>query len=42
MAVDSHQKAFIARQKGLFKDEIVPVKTQVQDKDGNSKDVVIS
>jgi len=31
MAADSHRKAVEAQKKGLFKDEIVPVKTKVKD-----------
>lgn len=34
-AVNSHLKAADAQKKGLFKDEIVPFKTTVLDKDGN-------
>jgi len=34
MAVDSHKKAYKAQQEGLFKSEIVAVKTKVKDKEG--------
>jgi acetyl-CoA acetyltransferase len=34
MAVDSHKKAYEAQQKGLFKSEIVSVKTKIKDKGG--------
>lgn len=34
LAVDSHAKAFRAREAGLFKDEIVPVKTKVKNDKG--------
>lgn len=42
LAVKSHEKALAAQKQGLFKDEIVPVKTVVKDKEGNSKEVVVS
>ncbi len=42
MAADSHRKAALAQEQGLFKDEIIPVQTKVKDKDGNLKDVVVS
>jgi len=42
MAAGSHSKALAAQKAGLFKDEIVPVKTKVKDaKTGNVKEVVI-
>jgi acetyl-CoA acyltransferase len=34
LAYESHQKAYKAQQAGLFKSEIVPVKTSVKDKNG--------
>ncbi len=37
MAVESHQKAYKAQKAGLFKEEIVPIKTTILDKDGNAK-----
>jgi acetyl-CoA acyltransferase 1 len=37
-SVHSHQKAAAAQQKGLFKEEIVPVKTTILDKSGNAKE----
>lgn len=37
MAVESHAKAYKAQQEGLYDSEIVPVKTTVTDKEGNSK-----
>jgi len=42
MAVESHKKAFNAKEKGYFKDEIVPVKTFVKDDKGNSKEVTVT
>eukprot|EP01027_Heterolobosea_sp_BB2_P018891 GEZU01026545.1.p1 GENE.GEZU01026545.1~~GEZU01026545.1.p1 ORF type:complete len:1032 (+),score=419.91 GEZU01026545.1:603-3698(+) len=40
-AAASYNKAAAAIQKGLFKDEIVPVTTTVKDKDGNVKTVTV-
>lgn len=42
LAVKSHAKAVNAIKKGLFKDEIVPVKTIVKDENGNEKEVIVS
>ena len=42
MAVESHQKAHKAQTEGLFKSEIIPVKTSILDKEGNVKEVTIS
>jgi acetyl-CoA acyltransferase 1 len=42
MAVDSHAKAAAAQEKGLFKDEIVPVTVQVKDEKGNTKTITVS
>jgi len=42
MAYDSHQKAFKAQQAGYFRDEIVPVKTSIKDKEGKSKEITVS
>jgi len=42
MAVDSHRKAYKAQQEGLFKSEIVSVKTKIKDDKGGEKEVVIS
>jgi len=42
LAVKSHAKATNAIKKGLFKDEIVPVKTIVKDAEGNEKEVVVT
>jgi acetyl-CoA acyltransferase 1 len=42
LAVKSHAKAVNAIKKGLFKEEIVPVKVTVKDADGNEKEVVVS
>ena len=42
MAADSHRKASLAQEQGLYKDEIIPVQTKVKDKDGNLKDVLVS
>lgn len=41
-AVASHAKAAQAQEKGLFKDEIVPIKTKYTDKDGKEKEVTVS
>jgi len=40
-SVKSHQKASDAIKKGLFKEEIVPVKVIVKDAEGNEKEVVV-
>jgi acetyl-CoA acyltransferase 1 len=40
-AASSFQKAAKAQKEGLFKREIVPVKTKIEDKDGNEKDIVV-
>jgi len=42
LAVKSHAKAINAIKKGLFKEEIVPVKVTVTDAEGNEKEVVVS
>jgi len=42
MAVDSHRKAYKAQQDGLFKSEIIAVKTKIKDQDGKEKEVTIS
>jgi len=41
LAVASHRKAVAAQKAGLFKDEIWPVKTIIEDADGNEKEVVV-
>lgn len=41
LAVKSHAKAVNAIKKGLFKEEIVPVKVTVKDEQGNEKEVVV-
>lgn len=41
-AVESHRKAALAQETGLFKEEIVPVKTTVKDKEGNEKEVTVT
>ena len=41
-AVESHRKASAAQEAGLFKEEIVHVKTTVKDKDGNETEVTIT
>lgn len=41
-AVESHRKAALAQKSGLFKEEIVPVKTTIKDKDGNEKEVTVT
>jgi acetyl-CoA acetyltransferase len=35
MAVESHRRACLAQEQGLFKSEIVPIEVTVNDKDGN-------
>merc|ERR1711972_555674 len=41
LAVESHAKALKAQKGGLFDDEIVPVSTNVKDKDGKVSQVVV-
>ena len=41
LAVSSHKKAAEAQKNGWFKDEIVPVKTSIKDKEGNLKEIVV-
>jgi len=41
LAVASHAKAIAAQKQGLFDEEIVPVTTQVKDKDGKAAQVVV-
>ena len=41
-AVESHRKAFAAQEKGLFNEEIVPVKTKVKDAEGKVKEVLVT
>jgi acetyl-CoA acyltransferase 1 len=41
IACDSHRKASIAQKNGWFKDEIVPVKTTIKDKEGNLKEITV-
>lgn len=41
MAFESHQKAANAHKQGWTKTEITPYKTQIKDKDGNAKEVVV-
>lgn len=41
-ASESFRKAVEAQKNGLFKDELVSVKTQVKDKDGKNKDVIVT
>jgi acetyl-CoA acyltransferase 1 len=41
LAVSSHKKAAEAQKNGWFKDEIVPVKTTIKDKEGNLKEIVV-
>jgi acetyl-CoA acyltransferase 1 len=41
-AAESHAKAHKAQKEGLFKSEIVPVKTTVKDKDGKAKEVLVT
>lgn len=40
--MESQKKAFEARKKGNFKEEIVPITVTVKDKDGNEKKVTVS
>merc|ERR1712159_267924 len=42
MAVDSHTKALRAQASNRFQDEIVPVKTIIEDSDGNEKEIVVT
>jgi acetyl-CoA acyltransferase len=41
MAVESHAKAHEATQKGLFKDEILPIEADVPQEDGSTKRMVV-
>lgn len=41
-AVESQKKAFEARKKGNFKEEIVPITVTVKDKEGNEKKVTVT
>lgn len=41
-AVTSHEKAIAAQKSNRFKDEIIPVKVTLTDKDGNEKEAVIT
>jgi acetyl-CoA acyltransferase 1 len=41
MAAESHAKAAAAIKAGYMKDEIVPVKTTIKEKDGSEKEVVV-
>jgi acetyl-CoA acyltransferase len=41
MAVESHAKAHEATQKGLFKDEILPIYTDIPQEDGSTKKMVV-
>lgn len=41
MAVESHAKAHEATQKGLFKDEILPIAADVPQEDGSTKKMVV-
>ncbi|OMH83695.1 3-ketoacyl-CoA thiolase B, peroxisomal, partial [Zancudomyces culisetae] len=41
-ALRSHQKASYAQKNGLFKEEILPVKTKVKDAKGNVLEVIVS
>lgn len=42
LAADSHRKASEAQKKGLFDEEIVPVKTIIKDAEGKTKEVTIT
>lgn len=41
-AAESHRRAAHAQEQGWFDDEIIPVTTEVKDKDGNSTTVTVS
>lgn len=41
MAVESHRRAAVAQEQGLFKSEIVPIKTFITGKDGKRKEIVV-
>ena len=41
MAVESHAKAHEATQKGLFKDEILPIEADVPQEDGSTKKMIV-
>ncbi len=41
IAVESHKKAAHAQKNGWTKDEIVPVKTTIKDKEGNLKEITV-
>lgn len=41
IAVESHRKAAHAQKNGWTKDEIVPVKTTIKDKEGNLKEITV-
>ncbi|XP_064613842.1 3-ketoacyl-CoA thiolase A, peroxisomal-like [Liolophura sinensis] len=40
-AYQSHMRAAKARQTGLFREEIVPVRTKITDKDGEAKEIMV-
>lgn len=42
LAAESHARAKAAQEGGLFDEEIVPVKTEVLDKDGNAKKITVT
>ena len=41
IACESHRKAAFAQKNGWTKDEIVPIKTSIKDKEGNLKEIVV-
>lgn len=41
-AVESHRKAALAQESGLFNEEIVPVKAKVKDAEGKVKEVLVT
>jgi acetyl-CoA acyltransferase 1 len=41
-AAESYRKAVEAQKKGLFEKEIVPVKTQIKDKNGELKEIIVT
>jgi acetyl-CoA acyltransferase 1 len=41
-AFESHQRAAKAQEQGLFKEEIIPVKTKIVDADGKEKEITVT
>lgn len=42
MAAESHQKALYAQENGLFDEEIVPIETQIVNKEGEKQKIVVT